>query len=203
LKVDCRTPIVSTGVVGAPGAPGGVLPAGGDQWSFLQFNGTLWVPSWVMPETVTAPEAGEVLIAVGDNEADFQVPIGNSLLYRSASVAIGVAGGTWLQQWTTSTDASVTMNAAGFAVALLSGNLRWLRIFHSTPVASADIITYTIVVNGVDTLLTVSLATGASGPASNLDVIVPVTQGDLISARADGATGGIALRSGLDFLLEY
>ena len=145
--MDCATP--AQRIIGLPGAPGGTLPAGGSQWSFLQFNGTLWVPSsWVMPEVVAAPETGEVLLAAGGGVAEFQVPVENSLLYRNTAQTIS-ATGVWLHQWTYAATASTTRTGSGFAVALLAGNLRWMHVFHAGAPVGADDITYTVVVNGV------------------------------------------------------
>jgi hypothetical protein len=196
--MDCRTPVIQS-AVGGSGAPGGLLPAGGDQWDFLQFNGTLWVPSWVMPETVTAPEAGEVLTSI-NGVGEFQTPLGDLLQYRNSASTLTVAN-TWLAQWF-SPNAFATMNLAGFAVALRTGVLRWLRVFHSTALLISEVLTYTVVVNGVDTALSTSLNVNATGPASNLTTTVAVTEGDLISVRVAGAGGSRAVRLSVDFFLD-
>lgn len=196
--MDCATPI-SRSIAGS-GEPGGGLPAGGDPGDFLQFNGVLWVPSWMMPLVVTALEAGEILLAVGPDTAEFQTPVGRSLFYHNATTTF-VVGNVWMPQW--NGFSSNLINQAGFAVALRSGTLRWLRTSHGSPEPIADIIQYTVVVNGVSTSLTVSLPAAESGPVSNTQDSVVVNQGDLISMRGDGATQNQVLRARADFLLEY
>lgn len=196
--MDCRTPITPSSVAPA-GFPGGPLPAGGDQWSFLQFNGTLWVPSWVMPEAVTAPEAGEVLTSIS-GVGEFQVPLDDLLLYRNYATSL-TATTPWLAQWF-SAASFATRAEAGHAVALRTGVLRWLRVFHSTATANDELLTYTVVVGGVDTALVATLNTNQLGPGSNLTTTVPVNVGDLISMRVDGVGGSRSLRAGADFFLD-
>jgi hypothetical protein len=197
--MDCRTPIAHSSI-GGPGEPGGVLPAGTEPGQFLQFNGVLWVPSqWLLPLAVDAGDAGEVLTAIGD-EAEFQDPLDDLLLYRNAAVAFDAAT-PWIAQWYAPVSLS-SMNLAGFAIALRAGVLRWLRVTHSTPVLANEVLTYVVVVNGADTALTVSLNTNATGPASNLTTTVPVVVGDRISMRVDGVTASRAVRMGGDFFLD-
>lgn len=196
--MDCRTPFASASIEPA-GFPGGPLPAGGAQWSFLQFNGTLWVPSWVMPETVTAPEAGEVLTSI-NGVGEFQTPLDDLLLYRNYATTLTNTT-PWLAQWF-SANSFTTRGEAGHAIALRTGVLRWLRVFHSTVTANNELLTYTVVVNGVDTALAATLNTNSVGPGSNLTTTVPVTVGDLISMRVDGVGGSRSLRAGADFFLD-
>ncbi|SRR6266542_2335384 len=198
--MDCQIPIISPFIKG-PGQPGGTLPGAGFAGSFLQFNGTLWVPSsWVVPLTVTVSDAGELLTAVGAS-SEFDDPIGPSLLYNNSSQTVS-ATLIWLNQWQFGQAAAATADAAGFSIVLLAGNLRWLHITNSSPI-SADLIVYTVVVNGVDTALTATLGSGQAGPVMNLTALVPVVVGDRISVRASGATGTRTIRTSCYFFLEY
>jgi hypothetical protein len=198
--MECTSPIIPPFILG-PGEPGGTLPAGGDPGAFLQFNGVLWVPSsWVLPLAVAAPETGEVLTATGE-DSEFMTPVGNSLIYNNSALSVS-ATDVWLNQWQFGLAARTTSALAGFAVALLAGDLRWLRLFHSSA-TGADALTYTVVVNGVDTALSASLNSGVAGPVSNLTVSVPVSVGDLISMRCAGATGNRTVRISAYFFLEY
>lgn len=64
---------------------------------------------------------------------------------------------------------------------------------HNTAAGNGNVVAYTLRVNGVATALTVSLATGAIGQASDLVNTVTVAQGDFIEMRAVKA---VAIGSG-------
>lgn len=197
--MDCRSPILPA-MIGAAGEPGGTLPAGGSQWSFLQFNGLLWIPSsWVLPELVAVGDTGEVLTSI-NGVGEFQAPLTDLLLYRNAATTL-TATTPWLAQWF-SANSFATMATAGHAVALRTGILRWLRIFHSTATADNEVLTYTVVVNGIDTALVATLNTNSLGPGSNLTTTVAVNVGDLIGMRVDGVGGSRSLRMSGDFFLD-
>ena len=199
--MDCRTPFASASVEPA-GFPGGPLPAGGSTGAFLQFNGALWVPSsWIVPLAAGAGEAGEVLVATGA-QAEFQTPVGKSLLYSNGSLRI-TATEVWLNQWQYGQAAQTTIAAAGYNVALLPGNLRWLHAIHTLTPVGADPITYTVFVNGVATALAATLSSGQTGPATNTSDEVAVVAGDLISCKATGATAIRSLQTLVHFFLEY
>jgi hypothetical protein len=176
-----------------------VLPSGTEEGQFLQF-GSIWGPSsWTLPETVDAGETGEVLTTY--NGETFEAPFPNSILYRNGANDVS-ATNIWLHQWVYASNAGASIGVAGYAAALLTGTLRYLRVFHGT-VAFADLLTYTVVVEGVDSSLIVSLSGGVNGPASNLIDTVAVNAGDKISVRCDGATGTRSTRVGVNFLLTY
>jgi hypothetical protein len=197
--MDCRPPIIAS-VIGQPGEPGGTLPDGGAPWSFLQFNGTLWIPSsWVLPALVAADDTGEPLTAI-NSAAEFREPLDDVLLYRNGCTVF-TSTTPWIAQWI-NPNSFTTIGAAGFAVALRTGLLRWFRVFHSSAVAADELLTYTIVVNGLDTTLTVSLNVNDVGPASDLTTVVPVNVGDLISMRVAGVTTSRGVRMSGDFFLD-
>jgi hypothetical protein len=197
---DCRTPTISAFIEG-PGEPGGTLPGGGFAGSFLLFNGSHWVPSsWTVPLAVTGGDAGELLTAVGA-VSEFDAPLQHSLLYNNSAQTI-TATAVWLNQWQFGQSAATTAGAAGFSLALLAGNLRWLHVTNSSPIGT-DLITYTVVVNGVDSALAVTLGSGQAGPVMNLTAVVPVAINDTISVRASGATATRTIRSSCYFFLEY
>lgn len=197
--MDCRPPIIPS-TIGGEGEPGGTLPQGTAAGQFLQFNGALWVPSsWLLPELVAAGDAGEVLTSI-HGVPEFQAPLTDLLLYRNAATNL-TATTPWLAQWF-SASSFTTMALAGHAVALRTGVLRWLRIFHSTATADNEVLTYTVVVNGIDTALVATLNTNQLGPGSNLTTTVAVNVGDLISMRVDGVGGSRAIRTSADFFLD-
>jgi hypothetical protein len=61
---------------------------------------------------------------------------------------------------------------------------------HNTAGGSGDPATYTLLVNGVATALTVSVPTSAVGQASNLVDTVAVAAGDVLSLSIDSASLG-------------
>lgn len=65
-----------------------------------------------------------------------------------------------------------------------AGTLRRLFVYHRTPPGGAVNITYTVMINGVATALTVTLAANANGPASDLVNTVAVAINDRVSLRA-------------------
>jgi hypothetical protein len=68
-----------------------------------------------------------------------------------------------------------------------AGTIRNLFVRHHSATGNGNNVVYTIMINGVATGLTVTLATGAIGQASDLVNTVAVAQGDRISLRATKA----------------
>lgn len=64
-----------------------------------------------------------------------------------------------------------------------AGTLRNLFVRHNSAGGNGTIVTYTILVNGVATLISTTLATGAVGQASNLVAGFAAAQGDRVSLR--------------------
>jgi hypothetical protein len=97
---------------------------------------------------------------------------------------VGAAAGTrYLDPWYGSnTGVAGTMIAE--KVAPRAGMLQSLFALHNRAVGNGNLVTYAILINGVVTLLTVTLATGAAGQASDLVNMVAVAQGDTIALRA-------------------
>lgn len=167
--------------------------------TFYQFNGTVFVPStWSMPDSVGAGDAGKVLTTLEANVSSFETPIDNLLLYRNAATTLD---NPWLAQWASANGHSSAGNA-GYAVALRTGLLRWMRASHSAVLVADELLTYVIVVNGADTALTVSLNVNETGPVLNSTDTVAVNAGDLISMRCDGLTATRAVRAGVIFFLD-
>jgi hypothetical protein len=65
-----------------------------------------------------------------------------------------------------------------------AGELRNLAVSHNSNGGNGANVTYTVVVNGVLTALTATLATGAIGVAFDLINTVAVAQGDLVTVQA-------------------
>jgi hypothetical protein len=168
--------------------------------TFYQFNGTVFVPStWTMPDTVAGGETGEVLSSYGPNAATFETPPDNLLLYRNAATTLD---NPWLAQWASANGHSSADNA-GYAVALRNGSLKWMRGSHSNPDPLVDeLLTYVIVVNGIDTALAIAINVNQTGPILNSTDTVAVNAGDLISMRCDGLTATRGVRAGINFFLD-
>lgn len=69
----------------------------------------------------------------------------------------------------------------------VAGTLRRLYVLHNTPAGNGNIITYTVMVNGVASSLAVGLAS-TSGLGSNLVISVAVSAGDRIAIRVTKAS---------------
>ena len=186
----------------SPGTPGGTLPDG-DVGDFLQFNGTLWVPSsWTLPQQVTVNDLGEVLTVTAAGTSAMQ-----PLFQRSMLVAIGArqisATQTWLFSWQFDSTAVLAVSQAGFWTPLISGRLRNMRVRHSTPIVSADNITYTVVLNGTTfSSMVVTLNTNTA-TASNLVDTLDVGASDKVNVQATGATALRALHPVVTFEFLY
>jgi hypothetical protein len=78
-----------------------------------------------------------------------------------------------------------------------AGTIRNLFVRHNAAAGNGNPVTYTVMKNGVATLLTVSGNTGVVGQASDLVNTVAVVQGDRIAVRITkaAAIGGGAVRS--------
>jgi hypothetical protein len=68
-----------------------------------------------------------------------------------------------------------------------AGILQKLFVRHNSAAGNGNVIVYTVMKNGVATALTVALATGAIGQASDLVNTVAVVAGDRISLRGSKA----------------
>jgi len=98
---------------------------------------------------------------------------------------------------------SVTANASIFSFpSPRSGTLESLFVRHNLANGNGNLVVYTVLVNGVLTTITVTLATGAIGQISDLIHIAPILRGDLITIQASKAlalgSGNIACVVGLD-----
>jgi hypothetical protein len=184
-----------------PGSPGTILPGGTVVGQFIQVVGGAWTPSsYPLQITLAGGEVGQVLTVYGDDIATFETPIDKGLFYRIASQNISNTA-LFLNQWTTGSAAQATIGAAGYANALITGTLKWFRISHSTPVVDVEDITYTVVINGADSSVVLTLNTSSAGPVDDLVSTIAVNAGDLISVRADGATAARSIKPALDFFL--
>jgi hypothetical protein len=83
-----------------------------------------------------------------------------------------------------------------------AGTLRNLFVRHNSAAGNGNNIVYTVMKNGVATAITVPLATGAVGQASDLVNTVAVVAGDRISLRGSKAAGiaggGVNLAASLE-----
>lgn len=70
-----------------------------------------------------------------------------------------------------------------------AGTFRNMFARHNTANGNGNTVTYTLRVNGINTALAVTLATGAIGSNSNLVTTVAVAQGDLIEVTKTNALG--------------
>jgi len=75
-----------------------------------------------------------------------------------------------------------------------TGSLKNLYVRHNSAGGDGDSVVYTVMVNGVATAITVTLATGAIGQASDLVNTVAVVAGNRVSLRANKA---VDITSGL------
>lgn len=185
----------------SPGTPGGTLPDG-DTGDFLQFNGTLWVPSaWTLPLTNTNNDLGEVLTVDAAGSSVLQ-----PLFQRTLIVSFGLrqlqTNAVWMIPWLFDTVPVTTTTLAGFIFPMMSGRLRDMRLLHSTPVVSTDNITYTLVVNDVPTSLAVTLNTNTV-QASNLVDVVEVGATDRLNVMTAGMTATRVIRPSVFFTLEF
>lgn len=183
------------------GTPGTILPDGSVIGQFIQVVSGAWTPSsYPLQLTLAGGDVGKVLTVYGEDIATFETPIDKGLFYRIASQGISSTE-KFLQQWTHGALAKTTIGAAGYANALLTGTLKWFRVYHSTPTATDEPITYTIIKNGADTSVTLVLSAALAGPVDNLTGTVSVTAGDLISVRADGASASRGVKCAVEFFL--
>jgi hypothetical protein len=179
---------------------GTTKPSGlvGGTGAFAQFLPNFAGSSWTLPLDVDVGDIGNLLTAEAGTSA-FRAPIENALLYRNSTVQL-TSGNQWLAQWYSNTSLAA-IGDAGYAVALRTGTLRWLRVYHGV-VAAAELLTYIVVVGGVDTALSVSLNADSLGPVQNINDEVSVNAGDLISMRVSGLTTTKTVRMGADFFLQ-
>ena len=124
---------------------------------------------------------------------------GSVWVFGAASVAIA-ADTRYLPRGTTAT--APTTSDFAFRVSR-AGTARNLRVRHNAAAGNGQNITYTLRVNGLDTALTCTLATGAVGDANDLVNSVAVAAGDLIELVAvKGASigaGGVNVAASVAF----
>jgi hypothetical protein len=81
--------------------------------------------------------------------------------------------------------------------------LRNLFVRHNRAVGNGNSVVYTVMLNGVATLLTVTLATGAAGQVSDLVNTVVVAQGDRLGFQLSKAAalgnGGLDVQADMEF----
>jgi hypothetical protein len=180
---------------------GTVLPNGTVEGQFAQVLSGNWNHStYSLPITLGGGEVGEVLTVYGEDIATFETPIDKGLFYRIASQGISDTQ-LFLQQWTTGAIAKTTIGAAGYANALITGTLKWFRLYHSTPTVVDEPITYTVIINGTDSAVSLVLSAALAGPVDDLTSTIAVNAGDLISVRADGANASRGVKCALEFFL--
>lgn len=131
-----------------------------------------------------AVAANEFMESLGFVFAPGAVPAGSSAMILSFGVFdILLATGTvFLPPWYDVDGIADT--AAINLVVPYAGTLSKLYVYHNDPSGGANTITYAIMVNGVATAMTVTLAANVAGPGTDLVNTAAVVAGDRISLRA-------------------
>lgn len=82
-------------------------------------------------------------------------------------------------------------------IAPRGGTLKNFFVRHHSSTSSANTVTYTVQVNGVDTAITVTLAANAVATAGNIGSVILVAQGDriMIKVTKSGAIGAGTLKA--------
>jgi hypothetical protein len=112
-------------------------------------------------------------------------PAGSSAVIGFADNSISAAADTrFIDEWNGGNTAVAPTTETTPIVSPRAGTLRNLFVRHAAAAGNGNLVVYTVRINGVDTLLTATLATGAIGQASNLFNIALVAQGDRITLRA-------------------
>jgi hypothetical protein len=182
------------------GEPGGFPPPGTAEDQFIQFNGTLWVPSaWILPDTVSAGDLGEVLTVAAAGVAEFQPLFQRTINLQWGARVIG-NGLPYLYPWVF----DGTTTAAEFVnfYAPMSGRIKNMRVVHAVPIVSADDITYTFALDTIDTALAVTLNTNTAA-GSNLVDVIDVNAIQAMSVKATGQTANRTLRTTISFDFEF
>lgn len=128
-------------------------------------DGTVYQITPGMPGPV-GPAGSSAIIAFGDNSIAPQ------------------ADSRFIDQWNGGNAAVAPTAEIDPIVAPRAGTLRNLFVRHAAAVGNGNNVVYTVRINGADTLLTVTLATGAIGQASDTLHTPVVAQGDRITLRA-------------------
>jgi len=98
---------------------------------------------------------------------------------------LGAAADTrFLSQWYGGSASVAGTTNVQPIVAPRSGTLKNMFVRHQAAAGNGNTIVYTVLVNGVATAITATLATGAIGQTSDLVNTAAVAQGDLIQLRA-------------------
>lgn len=108
-------------------------------------------------------------------DSGFVVAFGNSSISAGADTRFI---DTWYNQATAPTVATSNF------VSPRAGTLKNLFVRHNVAIGNGNSVIYTVLINGVASGVTVTLATGAAGQASDLVNTVAVAQGNLVSLRA-------------------
>lgn len=180
---------------------GFILPPGGEAGAFLESD--LTASSWTLPDVALVGDTGKVLTASGADAAAFAAApaLTATAAWHYAFGAQQVNTGTqFLFPFFSTSAATNPASAAVVAIVQFAGTLKTLYVTHGSP-TGADNIVYTVMKNGVATTLTVTLNSGAAGPASDLVNTVAVVAGDKLTLRCTGATVNRQCRPRIQFLL--
>lgn len=102
-------------------------------------------------------------------------------------------GTLWCQPWFGNDGNANPAFAGGVPAPLPNGTLSRFVLRHCDPIAGPVNVTYTLVVDGVDTAVVLALAAASAGPVVDNATVVAVTQGQLIQLRAV-STGAVTPR---------
>jgi len=187
-------------VVTGSGVPGGFFPAGTIDDQFLQFNGTLWVPSaWTLPDTVPAGDLGEVLTVTAAGITAFKPLFQRTINFQWGARVVG-NNLPYLYPWIF--DGTTTAAAFVNLYPPMSGRIRDMRVVHAVPIVSTDNITYTLALDTVNTALAVTQNTNTV-LGSNLVDVIDVSAIQAMSVKATGQTANRTLRVTVSFTFEF
>jgi hypothetical protein len=120
------------------------------------------------------------------------LPVDAAAVVAFGNNSVAAAADTrFLDQWRSTTTAGTAETTP--IVAPRAGTLRNLFVRHQAAVGNGNSITYRVRINGVNTTITVTLATGAIAQTSDLVNTAAVAQGDRITLSA---TKALALGNG-------
>lgn len=185
MAKNLRTNALEGGLTVDPTAGAGVPAAIG---AFYSRRGTT---QWWL-KTGAAATAWTLVVA--------GAPVGTILVWGNDSVA-APADTRFLDPGRKGT--ASTTDISRFALTR-AGTLRNFFVRHNTPAGDGDTITYTVMVNGAATAITVTQASNVTAQVSDLVNTVAVVQGDFISIRAvknaDITNGAINVQATLELV---
>lgn len=158
--------------------PGGLLPAGNAQGEILQWDILLgeWVP-------VGAPSADGQVLVWDAGTAQWVARMVQTWSLQFASTQVPATAITYLTPGAPGA-ASTPTQANGQDVVTRAGFLRRLTIMHQ--VASTGVVlTYTVQVEGANTLLTVSQNGNVAGEVQDAVNVAPIVNLDRVGIRID------------------